>query len=90
MLKTTEWTVWDAAWSPHDHKLSGCCFTDAERGIDAFSAKLRGGLRAEGGLAERGHLNPLKQMEERGGGLFELDWQERATLLRQLVDWQCA
>lgn len=37
---------------------------------------------------ERVKRNPIKQMEEKGQGIFELDWQERAKLLRQLVDWQ--
>jgi hypothetical protein len=28
-------------------------------------------------------------IEEKGGGIFEMDWYERAKLLRQMVDWQC-
>jgi hypothetical protein len=40
--------------------------------------------------AEMGRLrNPIKVIEEKGGGIFEMDWHERAKLLRQLVDWQC-
>jgi hypothetical protein len=41
-------------------------------------------------LGERMEKNPIRQMESQGGGLFELSWWERAKLLRQLVDWQCA
>jgi hypothetical protein len=43
----------------------------------------------EEALQDRDVRNPLKQIEVRGGGLFELEWYERARLLRQLVDWQC-
>ena len=39
--------------------------------------------------SERLGRNPMKRIMEQGGGIFELDWRERAKILRQLVDWQC-
>ncbi|WVQ85019.1 hypothetical protein IAT38_007183 [Cryptococcus sp. DSM 104549] len=85
MLTTTsEWTVWDRPWPINEENRGGCCIDDPHR------LEL-GRLRYHGEPAgERAANNPLKRVEEQGGGLFELDWRERARLLRQLVDWQLA
>lgn len=85
MLKLSpEFTVWDRPWEPHEEATSSCCKPDLE-------GRLRvGRLRDDDEAPDaRERRNPLKQIEERGGGLFELHWKERVRLLRQLVDWQC-
>lgn len=83
LATTSEWTVWDRPWPINEENRGSCCTDDPDR------AEL-GRLRYQGEpAADRVQRNPLKRMEEKGGGLFELDWAERARLLRQLVDWQC-
>lgn len=83
LLNSSEFTVWDRPWPPNEEARGGCCNPSEER------LEL-GRLRYLGeDPKDRVLRNPLKQMEARGGGLFELDWHERARLLRQLVDWQC-
>lgn len=75
--------MWDRPWPINEENRGPCCNDDPDR------AEL-GRLRHQGEpAADRAQRNPLKKMEEKGGGLFELDWAERARLLRQLVDWQC-
>ncbi|KAL1413154.1 hypothetical protein Q8F55_000903 [Vanrija albida] len=82
LLNSSEFTVWDRPWPPNEEARGGCCNPSEER------LEL-GRLRYPGeDPKERVLRNPLKQIEARGGGLFELDWHERARLLRQLVDWQ--
>ncbi|UOH80730.1 hypothetical protein LQV05_003387 [Cryptococcus neoformans] len=82
LATTSEWTVWDRPWPINEENRGSCCTDDPDR------AEL-GRLRYQGEpAADRVRRNPLKRMEEKGGGLFELDWAERARLLRQLVDWQ--
>ncbi|KIR57050.1 hypothetical protein I315_00211 [Cryptococcus gattii Ru294] len=82
LATTSEWTVWDRPWPINEENRGPCCNDDPDR------AEL-GRLRHQGEpAADRAQRNPLKKMEEKGGGLFELDWAERARLLRQLVDWQ--
>lgn len=83
MLETShEFTVWDEPWLPNEESRGGCCTKDEDR-------QLRGRLRAPGEERKaRLSKNPLKRMEETGQGVFELEWSERAKLLRQLVDWQ--
>ncbi|EIW67671.1 hypothetical protein TREMEDRAFT_14561, partial [Tremella mesenterica DSM 1558] len=82
LLNSTEFTVWDRPWAPHEEARSGCCNPSEQR-------KELGRLRYVGEpLETRTYKNPLKQVEKRGGGLFELNWRERAKLLRQMVDWQ--
>ncbi|WOO76837.1 uncharacterized protein LOC62_01G000452 [Vanrija pseudolonga] len=82
LLNSSEFTVWDRPWPPNEEARGGCCNPSEER------LEL-GRLRYLGeDPKDRVLRNPLKQMEARGGGLFELDWHERARLLRQLVDWQ--
>ncbi|OXG18707.1 hypothetical protein C366_02816 [Cryptococcus neoformans Tu401-1] len=82
LATTSEWTVWDRPWPINEENRGSCCTDDPDR------AEL-GRLRYQGEpAADRVQRNPLKRMEEKGGGLFELDWAERARLLRQLVDWQ--
>jgi len=81
-LNSSEFTVWDRPWAPNEEVRAGCCNPSTDR-------HELGRLRYAGEpLAERAGRNPIKQIEQRGGGLFELDWRERAKLLRQLVDWQ--
>ena len=83
LLNSTEFTVWDRPWAPNEEARSSCC-------SDSDDRKELGRLRYIGEPLEvRANKNPLKQIEQRGGGLFELDWRERAKLLRQMVDWQC-
>lgn len=84
MLETSpEFTVWDKPWLPNEDARGSCCTTEADR-------LMRGRLREpDEDRKERVRRNPLKQIEAQGGGLFELDWHDRAKLLRQLVDWQC-
>ncbi|RSH88528.1 uncharacterized protein EHS24_001073 [Apiotrichum porosum] len=83
MLETSpEFTVWDKPWLPNEDARGSCCTTEADR-------LMRGRLREpDEDRKERVRRNPLKQIEAQGGGLFELDWHDRAKLLRQLVDWQ--
>ncbi|ORX37258.1 hypothetical protein BD324DRAFT_625436 [Kockovaella imperatae] len=84
LLNDRDFTVWDRPWAPNEQARGSCCNSSPER------SEL-GRLRYEGEpLEEREKKNPIKQVEERGGGLFELSWSERAKLLRQLVDWQLA
>ena len=83
LLHSTDFTVWDRPWAPNEEARAGCCNKSADR-------HELGRLRYVGEpLVERARKNPIKRIEEQGGGLFELDWRERAKLLRQLVDWQC-
>lgn len=78
-----EFTVWDRPWAPNEEARGSCC-NDSEDRTEL------GRLRYSGEpVAERVKKNPILQVESRGGGLFELDWKDRAKLLRQLVDWQC-
>jgi hypothetical protein len=75
--------VWDRPWAPHEEARGSCCTDNPER------AEM-GRLRYPGEpLGDRAARNPIKVIEEKGGGIFEMDWHERAKLLRQLVDWQC-
>ncbi|KAL7423050.1 hypothetical protein Q5752_002349 [Cryptotrichosporon argae] len=77
-----EFTVWDRPWPAHEDARGPCC-SDQPNRLEL------GRLRYAGEEPiERTKRNPIRQVEERGGGLFELDWRERAALLRQLVDWQ--
>ncbi|WVO18106.1 hypothetical protein L204_105808 [Cryptococcus depauperatus] len=74
--------VWDRPWPLNEENRASCCTNDP------FRSEL-GRLRYYGEPTwDRAKKNPLKRMEEKGGGLFELDWRERVRLLRQLVDWQ--
>jgi len=84
--------VWDWATAPHDEAHASCCKPDA--GPERLNAgrlwddgTANGSANGAAPLA-RDKRNPIKQMEDKGGGMFELDWYERARLLRQLVDWQ--
>lgn len=80
---SVEFTVWDRPWAPNEETRGSCC-------TDAPDRTELGRLRYSGEpVSVRLEKNPIAQMEARGGGLFELDWRERAKLLRQLVDWQC-
>ncbi|WWD18646.1 hypothetical protein CI109_103099 [Kwoniella shandongensis] len=82
LTNTSEWTVWDRTWPINEEDRGECCSTDPHR--DEL-----GRLRYYGEpKSARAKLNPLTKIEEQGGGLFELEWVERAKLLRQLVDWQ--
>ncbi|KAK4684593.1 hypothetical protein P7C73_g5580, partial [Tremellales sp. Uapishka_1] len=82
LMGSQEFTVWDRLWAPNEEARGGCCNSSSER-------KELGRLRYSGEpLQARAAKNPIKQIEEKGGGLFELDWRERSKLLRQLVDWQ--
>ena len=82
LLSSTDFTVWDRPWAPNEDVRAGCC-------NDSINRQELGRLRYSGEpLVDRTRKNPLKRIEEQGGGLFELDWRERACLLRQLVDWQ--
>lgn len=83
MLGPSEFTVWDRPWAPNEEARGSCCNSSSDR---TELGKLR---YAGEPAAERLGRNPLVQAERKGGGLFELDWRERAGLLRQLVDWQC-
>ena len=83
LLNSTEFTVWDRPWASNEEVRGGCC-------NDAKNRTELGRLRYYGEPPEdRVEKNPIKRMVDQGGGLFELDWRERAKLLRQLVDWQC-
>jgi hypothetical protein len=83
LLGPSEFTVWDRPWAPNEEARASCCTQASDR------TEL-GRLRYAGEPpAERVSRNPLVKAAERGGGLFELHWRERAGLLRQLVDWQC-
>lgn len=83
LLNTTEFTVWDRPWASNEEVRGGCC-------NDASNRTELGRLRYYGEPPQdRVEKNPIKRMVDQGGGLFELDWRERAKLLRQLVDWQC-
>ncbi|WVW84883.1 hypothetical protein I302_106918 [Kwoniella bestiolae CBS 10118] len=82
LTNTSEWTVWDRGWPINEEDRGSCCTSDPYR------SEL-GRLRYYGEPSNaRAAKNPITQVEARGGGLFELDWRERASLLRQLVDWQ--
>ena len=82
LLNSPDFTVWDRPWAPNEEARAGCCNLSEGR-------YELGRLRYAGEpLADRLGKNPIKRMAETGGGLFELDWRERAKLLRQLVDWQ--
>nr|ODN85338.1 hypothetical protein L203_04947 [Cryptococcus depauperatus CBS 7841] len=82
LISNSEWTVWDRPWPLNEENRASCCTNDP------FRSEL-GRLRYYGEPTwDRAKKNPLKRMEEKGGGLFELDWRERVRLLRQLVDWQ--
>lgn len=83
LLNSSEFTVWDRTWGTNEETRSACCNTSEER---LELGRLRGPDEERNFRAKR---NPLLQMEAKGGGLFEMDWHERARLLRQLVDWQC-
>lgn len=83
LLNSSEFTVWDRPWAPHEEARAWCCNTSPD-------AQMLGRLRGPNEeRAARVQKNPLVQIESKGGGLFELGWYERARLLRQLVDWQC-
>ncbi|WVQ96511.1 hypothetical protein IAU59_003616 [Kwoniella sp. CBS 9459] len=82
LTNSTEWTVWDRGWPINEADRGACCTSNRHR------TEL-GRLRYPGEpLNERAARNPIKQIEEKGGGIFELDWRERVKMLRQLVDWQ--
>lgn len=83
LLNSPEFTVWDRPWIANEEVRAGCCNNAVDR---LEQGRLRDWHES---LDVRVSRNPLKQAEERGGGLFELDWRERAKLLRQMVDWQC-
>lgn len=83
LLSSTEFTVWDRPWAPNEEARGGCCNKTPGR---TELGRLRYAGEPPGERVER---NPLRQIEKKGGGLFELDWRERASMLRQLVDWQC-
>ncbi|KAK8858751.1 hypothetical protein IAR55_002980 [Kwoniella newhampshirensis] len=82
LTNTSEWTVWDRDWPTTEQDRAGCCSTDPHR--DELG-KLRHYGEPKNARAKN---NPLVKVEEKGGGLFELDWVERVRLLRQMVDWQ--
>ncbi|WVQ73318.1 hypothetical protein IAR50_002886 [Cryptococcus sp. DSM 104548] len=83
LSETSEWTVWDRLWPLNEEQRASCCLTD-----DPHRGEL-GRLRYPGEpMGARAARNPIKRVEARGGGLFEMDWRERVGLLRQLVDWQ--
>lgn len=74
--------MWDDPWPAREDQRGSCCSTDPDR------LEL-GRLRQPGeDVRERVERNPLKRVMDKGGSLWELDWQERAKLLRQFVDWQ--
>lgn len=82
LLNSNEFTVWDEPWPQHEDQRGSCCSTAPDR-------LEQGRLRQPGEeLKKRVERNPIKQMEAKGQGIFEMEWQERAKLLRQLVDWQ--
>ncbi|WVF68996.1 hypothetical protein IAT40_003770 [Kwoniella sp. CBS 6097] len=82
LTNSTEWTVWDRGWPINEADRGSCCTSNPHRGE-------LGRLRYPGEpLNERAAKNPIRQIEEKGGGIFELDWKERVKMLRQLVDWQ--
>ncbi|WVQ65582.1 uncharacterized protein L199_003760 [Kwoniella botswanensis] len=82
LTNTSEWTVWDRGWPINEEDRGSCCTSDPHR------SEL-GRLRYYGEPSNaRASKNPISQVEQKGGGLFEMDWWERAKLLRQLVDWQ--
>ncbi|WWC62776.1 uncharacterized protein I303_105373 [Kwoniella dejecticola CBS 10117] len=82
LTQTSEWTVWDRGWPINEEDRGSCCTSDPYRGE-------LGRLRYYGEhSSERAAKNPVRRAEERGGGIFELDWSERVLLLRQMVDWQ--
>ncbi|KAK6907994.1 hypothetical protein I203_101995 [Kwoniella mangroviensis CBS 8507] len=82
LTNTSEWTVWDRGWPINEEDRGSCCTSDPHR------SEL-GRLRYYGEPSNaRASKNPISQVEQKGGGLFEIDWWERAKLLRQLVDWQ--
>ncbi|OCF46019.1 hypothetical protein I317_00107 [Kwoniella heveanensis CBS 569] len=82
LMNSTEWTVWDSGWPINEADRGSCCTSNPHR------TEL-GRLRYPGEpLNQRAARNPIKQIEEKGGGIFELDWKERIKMLRQLVDWQ--
>jgi hypothetical protein len=82
LLSSPEFTVWDRPWAPNEEARGSCC-------TDAPDRQEWGRLQYSGEpIADRAKKNPIFQAEQRGGGLFELSWIERAKLLRQLVDWQ--
>lgn len=84
LLNSAEFTVWDRPWASNEEVRGGCC-------NDAPNRTELGRLRYYGEPPrDRVDKNPIKRIMEKGGGLFELDWRDRAKLLRQLVDWQCA
>ncbi|CAK9784403.1 hypothetical protein CC85DRAFT_289190 [Cutaneotrichosporon oleaginosum] len=82
LLNSTEFTVWDRPWAPHEEARGDCCNKSADR---MLLGRLRGPNEEKQARVKK---NPIAQMEKKGGGIFELDWYERARLLRQLVDWQ--
>lgn len=82
LLNSSEFTVWDRAWAPSEEARGDCCNKTPTR---LELGRLRGPGEDKSARVKK---NPLVQIERRGGGLFELDWYERARLLRQLVDWQ--
>ncbi|GMK57315.1 hypothetical protein CspeluHIS016_0401490 [Cutaneotrichosporon spelunceum] len=82
LLNSQEFTVWDRAWAPHEEARAECCNKSADRGL---LGRLRGPNEDKQARVKK---NPIAQIEKKGGGIFELDWYERARLLRQLVDWQ--
>ncbi|TYJ56437.1 hypothetical protein B9479_002840 [Cryptococcus floricola] len=83
LSETSEWTVWDRPWPLNEEQRASCCLTD-----DPYRAEL-GRLRYPGeSMGARVERNPIKRVEAKGGGLFEMDWRDRVALMRQLVDWQ--
>lgn len=83
LLNSAEFTVWDRPWAANEEVRGPCC-------NDADNRTELGRLRYYGEPPQdRVDKNPIKRMMEKGGGIFELDWRDRAKLLRQLVDWQC-
>ncbi|WWC70942.1 uncharacterized protein I206_104894 [Kwoniella pini CBS 10737] len=82
LSQTSEWTVWDRGWPINEEDRGSCCTSDP------FRSEL-GRLRYYGEPSNaRAAKNPIRQVEERGGGIFELDWTEKVAILRQMVDWQ--
>lgn len=78
--------MWDRPWAPNEDGRASCCRTD----LDDEERMDLGRLRYRGEpMSERGKQNPIQGFENGSGGLWTLPWEDRAKLLRQMVDWQC-
>ncbi|ORY25948.1 hypothetical protein BCR39DRAFT_498733 [Naematelia encephala] len=82
LAQSTEFTVWDHEWAHNEEARGSCCTSNPDRLY--LGRLLHGGETVE----DRVEKNPIRRMQKENKGLFELDWQERVKLLRQLVDWQ--